>query len=249
MVTAQSIKSTTMWMVEELCFEAAQGVDRSLMQGAPLTRLWADGQLLANAVELSSWGGPQAQAIVCSCGIEGCADGGWVAVYGAGEMAVVVPDFAHMAQDDLAQVFGPPPILQQRGCIALSAAQMAQAHAQVPAWPALPAWPPLSKSLVGRILQWDAPLQVLGRLTGPVALRHEDVLAVSSGTPAARMQQLAQCIDACTSSTSPATLEPWPAGCAPIAFYLDGPGHPSWTPLVEAQGQLWLSPAAGWLLR
>jgi hypothetical protein len=54
----------------------------------PVTQIYADDVMIANAVQLTDWDTERIQVLVCeACGIVHCEPGNWVTVRGAGNAA------------------------------------------------------------------------------------------------------------------------------------------------------------------
>lgn len=223
-----------MWLIRDLTHRRMRLDFSSSGQAAQdVTQLLADGEVLANAMELASWTEERVQLQVCQdCGIEGCAPGGWVAPRLAGDLVVLLPAFASMCSDEYAlDEYRPPAVVERRGIPVLTAV-LAQGVSKRGEW--LP-WPHELPLMTGaelvRWLQWEAPAEVLGRLPQAVAIRQDLVLAssmddhrVATALVAAEIERVAKLDGVLLSAMDPS----W----QPIALHLEGPRFPEWNPAV-----------------
>lgn len=219
------------WLVQRLDVERAVLDFSSSGQGPrTVTQLVADGVVVANATELTSWSGPSSQVEVCdSCGYEGCAPGGWVSVRQAGDVVVWIPAFGELARGDRdGDELAPPAYLKQRGlpCFAGDVA-VALERAVGSRRP----FPPLTRRELALAFQWVAPAGILGAFPEQPAIRRSAVLAVSSGDRAAVLDRLDALLAGAWADDAPVQLERL-SSAEPVELYLDMPMHPGWSPLA-----------------
>jgi hypothetical protein len=153
--------------------------------------LHADGTMVVNAIELAELASSSSQVIVCdSCGTIGCASGNWVVMRRLGFGVVWIPDFERMLVDDFARWRADPPeYLQRRGAALFAGSALAQLQSIVPAL-SVEAVPRLKSWEAARLLQWEAPGNVLGKFPEDPVLRSEIVLAVDPGEVTDRCREL-----------------------------------------------------------
>lgn len=220
-----------MWVVREYQIETRQLDFTSAGLGRDSTRvLSSDSVSIVNALKYFEFEANPAQALVCEhCGTPGCGTSSWVALRSLGSDALFIPAFAEMRQGDweLAE-YGPPPYMESRGALLFPGEIYRALRAEVPGFPSCESLPPLTLGEAIDVLQWEAPLEVLGSFPGPPTLRREDVLAVSSGEIDDAVHALLQLLDDRGAPGRPLS----PAKPAEvISFFLDGPGFPEWSPI------------------
>jgi hypothetical protein len=237
-----------MWRVRQLASRQAKPDFSSSGQASrQLTQVIADGILLANATELSSWNERRVQVIVCeSCGVEHCQPGGWLAPRLAGLDVVFAPAFSDMiAGESERREYAPPAFVADRGVPLLDEDAYASFCKYAGELPLAKDLPVLSGADLVRCLQWEAPLRVLGSFPAPIALRRECLLAVSEGDLAETAEALDATIRQLAASESVA-IRPILPGTTTRTFYLDGQGTLEWPVVaVDAAGTAYIQAAAG----
>jgi hypothetical protein len=193
-------------------------------------QLFLDGTLFANAPDLTSWEADRFQALLCeSCGVEGCKPGGWLVARRAGAYAVFLPAFEAMEQR--AAEYGPPAYVLERGCPVLGEDLYGDLADPVPALPALDLLPPLTGGELARILQLEAPSDVLGVFPDPLAVRRDVIDAVSDGLLEERLDLVDACLSRYAQSSEPIDIVG--EGESPsLVFYLATSPILEWSPLV-----------------
>jgi hypothetical protein len=231
------------WIAETLAFEPVQLDFTSAGLGPHRDRaLVADGVELVNAVRLADLDDEDpVQVIVCrGCGITGCQPGGRVAIRRFGEDVIWLPAFAEMASGEWQmEEYAPPGFMSERGAVLLRAALLEQLEAE--AFLARKA-APLSAREAARIVQWEAPGRVLGQVVEDAKLRSKPI-----AVDAADGAKVAAALDRLLAEhlASDAPVAPI-ADVEPIAFYLDLPDTPAWSPLARTRdGRLVLNLVAG----
>lgn len=235
-----------LWRVEQV--EPARAVLDFSSSGQghrTVTQLVADGEILANAIEFTTWSAGSTQVEVCSeCGVERCASGGWVAPRRSGEHLVWLPAFDELAEDDAE--FGPPRYFAERGLPVFEPPAAGRVAATVGvAFQELRA---LSYREVALLLQWTAPGRLLGLPPAPPRVRREDVLAISSGDREEILGRLDELLAVALRSDAEVVLQSLSDATEPVGFFLDLPGHPEWTPLARFYDRLELR-VAGLVVR
>ena len=82
---------------------------------------------------------------------------------------------------------------------------------------------------VAKLLQWEAPLGVLGPKSDEPAVQRDRVIASAGGELPIQLDTLQRLLDRAVASTGPATVVPATRG---PTLYVDGPKMPAWMPLV-----------------
>jgi hypothetical protein len=228
-----------MWIVERLEIVPKTLDLTSSGQGRESTKaLVADGVEIANALSRIEFGEPT-QLMVCeACGIIHCSSGGWASFRRLGDGLVFVPAFAEMAEEDSAEgEHGPPHFMKRNGIPLLRGAALAHLRA-LPYFERVADLPPLSGTEAARIVQWEAPLALLGRFPGEPRLRREGIAAVNPGDDETTLAEFSRLLAAALASGAPVV----PTDCEPVTFYLEEQrGLPEWTPLGLAGGELVLA--------
>lgn len=205
-----------------------------------------DGERLANAVKLSAWKARSVQAIVCGCGVDGCADGGWVAPRRCGDLVLLLPDFDDLVEDEADPPrHAPPSYVGRRGIPIIRAEAMERAVDALPGWPRRDDLAPLMNASIPRILQWEAPWQMLGRFPEPPRVRRDDILATSEGLPGEQANRIDALLATYAESDSEAAFRATEKGDRVITFYVDAPATMEWCPLVMMDGEPRLSLCPG----
>lgn len=228
-----------MWLIETLTPSWTRSSGSESRPHTNLAGVAADGELLANAVGVSEWKSRFVQAIVCGCGIEGCADGGWVAPRRCGELVLLLPDFDRLAEDEGDPPrHGPPSYVGRRGIPVIRGEAMERAADALPSWPRPRDLAPLMNADIPRILQWEAPWQLLGRYPEPPQVRCEDILAASEGLPNEQASRIDALLLSYAESGAEAAFRPIDNGDRAITLYVDAPSPGEWCPLVVAESDL-----------
>ncbi len=165
--------------------------------------------------------GAPVQVELCSCGHEGCADGGWLVARRTGERVVLLPRFAGFEDDALPKWAAPPEYLSELVVLEPKLASLLSDCALAP----------LRGVEVASMLQWEAPHAMLGRPGSPVRVaRAELILAASNGDdPAAFTARIDVFLT--TLQRDERAFELVPLRGQRVVAYLDG--VPSeWTPIA-----------------
>ena len=212
---------------------------RSSGQSRPtVTQLVAEGEILANAIEFTTWSVDPVQVEVCfDCGVERCAPGGWVSPRRSGDRVLWIPAFDELAEDQ--GEFGPPRYFARRG-VPLFEPEAAKTLAKT-VGVELEDVRPLTSRDVALLLQWMAPSDLLGAAPAAPRVRREDVLAATSGDRDEALDRLDELLAAAIGSDAEVVLQNRCDEADPIRFFLDLPGHPEWTPLVRIHDRVELA--------
>lgn len=224
-----------MWQIDRIEIRRRQLDFTSSTGGRPHTKaLFSDGTCLVNAVSFADLGDDPTQMIVCeACGTVQCQPGGWVGIRRIGNAVAFVPAFAKMLEGESASTeFSPPDYVQSRGVPILSVDVYESLRLGVAELPPLSKLGSLTAAEAVHLLQWDAPLSVLGRFPHPPKLIRNVLLAVSDGELDHECDRLQNFLE--KNIGSPSTLSAiGDASYVPIEFQLDGPGFPTWRPTVR----------------
>jgi hypothetical protein len=224
-----------LWRVQQIEVRRSEVDYTSSGQGRlVVSQLFADGELIANALARTEWGASSVQAMVCAeCGIEGCAAGGWISPRRSDGWVLWLPAFDEMAESARDAHDYRPPACFARG-IPLFGKGVAAALRGLPALREPPA---LRTHELIRAMQWTAPARVFGTFPDDVRLRRDHVLAVSSGERETRLQELERLLEEGLRDTDGVTLRELEPNDESVVFWPDAPGHPAWSPLVLTDGK------------
>ncbi len=240
-----------MWTVRELSVESVSYdfTDAGLGRGRS-NRVLADGVEIANLASTVDLDDVTTQVVVCtSCGYPGCAPGGWVSVRRLGEFALIIPAFSRMAgSEDELREYAPPPYLVERGVLLLGQDNYRVLGGMVERAPSLSAVAPLNGRDAARVVQWEAPGGVLGRMPDPVQPRAEEFLAFEGDLGKEGGLQLLDEAIRQLEGTTAVRLRSLQPQDAPVMAYLDLPRAPGWSPIVRVPGGARLRIGAEWIL-
>src|SRR5688500_13788287 len=95
------------WRVERIELSRSDADYTSSGEGRPIvTELVADGVIVANAMDRTTWNARSVQAMLCTdCGMEGCAPGGYVSPRAIDGSVLWLPAFEEMTESG---AFVPP---------------------------------------------------------------------------------------------------------------------------------------------
>lgn len=228
-----------LWRVQQVGSRESQIDSTSFAQRrSTVTQLLGDGVVIANAMESTTWNGRIVQAMVCTeCGIERCAAGGWISPRAVDGAVLWLPAFEEMAGDaPLAREYRPPEYFE-RGIPLFFEPSVTALLEQVHGFPAVAELFRLRTNELTLAMQWTAVAEVLGTFPGEVRLRHEDVIAVSHGEREMRIREVERLLREGAAASAVVTLRALQPDEEAIAFYLDAPGHPAWSPLAIVGGE------------
>ncbi|MCG6155646.1 hypothetical protein [Rubinisphaera margarita] len=229
-----------MWWIHDLEARDVQLNFSSSGGGHPRTQaIYTDATCLINTTSFIKLDEDAAQLIVCeSCGHIHCEPGGWVHLRRIGEAIVFIPSFSEMLRGEFERTeYAPPDYVTSRGIPTFSREVYEQLLQFAPAFPAVTAIKSLTAAEAVRLIQWTAPLQVLGRFPSRPFLAEDTILAVDSGQLEEQCHRLQEFLD--ENVESEVELKPTSRECTPpLEFYLDGPGFPTWRPVASLEGTL-----------
>ena len=161
-----------------------------------VTQILVDGVLFANAIELSSWNQRRIQLIVCEdCGIEHCAQGGWLTPHVVGTDVIFTPAFSDMLAGATDQAeYAPPGYVKESGIPLFTQETYAILRRYADELPSPGELPELGGADLVRCVQWEAPMRILGCFPEEVALRRNLLVAVSEGDVAQHADNLSTAI-------------------------------------------------------
>jgi hypothetical protein len=224
-----------MWIVNSLESRQVTMDFTSSGQGQPLVHhLVFDGEVVANAIELTDWADEPIQFELCGeCGVVHCKSGGWGLARSLGDAVILMPAFDAMADDPVEYA---PAWMSERGPALVPSPLVERLRGAVPSFPQTQSLRRLSASEAVRSIQLSAPLRVLGEFPEAPVLQRSKLCAVSKGDLIEMSTELDRLL------TSLATQEPvhllkQDSPEDEVTFYLDATGYPEWTPLVESRGR------------
>ncbi len=197
-----------------------------------VTELWAEEELLANAIEFIDWSNDPVQVRVCEkCGVTGCEPGGWLSLRSGGSTALLIPAFSRMAENP--SEYAPPKNVARVGGLIISCSVYDSMRHLIPGLPHPDALPRLSCNEAALVLQASAPGRVLGKFPSPPRLEHSRVLASDPENVKEQIDALNSVLSTFTSSSANATVRPQSSD--PVTLYLNLPGTPAWQPFVSSE--------------
>jgi hypothetical protein len=222
-----------MWSVNAIDIEAT-AVDLDFSSSGQgrraCTAVSAAGISLFNAIEFVEVEPSAVQVELCECcGLPHCSPGGWVAFRRLGERVVWIPAWHRMddGQREMSE-YGPPSFLQCRGAPVFSAAAWDRLRALQSGLPAAHVLQPIDSREAARLCQWSAPARVLGTFPDVPVTRRDQLVAVTDGDLGSEAEGVDQCLREHYESRQVMELVPQQTSVAPIEFWLDLPGTPSW---------------------
>ncbi len=221
-----------MWCIEDYSLETVQLDFTSSSGERPHAHaVVANGVRLVNAAEFADLSTDPTQVHVCEhCGIPGCEEGGYVRLRRIGDYCVWLPIFRSMLIKGWeAQQYAPPTFTEDRGIPVMDRSLFTRLQSQIRGLPAFEALHPLLASDAARIVQWDAPFNVLGPILERPALAKEMVLAVTNGDTVQECHSLQMALDDFIDAENAAVQ--LAVGGDMVEFHLDGPRFPAWTPM------------------
>lgn len=201
-----------------------------------MTQIFADDRLIANAVEYTDWDTERIQLLVCEqCGVVHCEHGNWVTLRASGDYVLFVPAFDDLAgADDMEWMeYQPPQFIERHGCIALGQREYAALRAIAGTLPARDTVTSLRSTEAARLIQWQAPGDVLGDRRADPSVRPEVILASSEGAAEEWTDIVERALHELLESADPAPLVATEPGDVVIELYLDLAGFPSWKALTR----------------
>ncbi len=183
------------------------------------------------------------------CGVEGCATVGWVTLRRLGSFAVAMPAFEEVLDDS----FLPPQAFYTEGTPFVAVKDWVERMPNPETEGYLLSFVDGVERLSGeellRILQWEAPLGVLGHGGDPVEVHDDRVLAASHGSRKDAVLEVTALIDRMERLHEP-NIEPSLPGDEPVVLYLEdeaGFTH-DWPVAVLRDGRWLLSPSPGFVV-
>ncbi len=229
-----------MWNVEDIevstvdldFFSSGQGRRRATAVGAAGVRL-------CNAIELVQVEPTATQVGVCECcGVTRCSPGGWVSFRRIGERVVWLPVWDKMEQGDWeTSEYSPPSFLTCQGVPIFSVHAWDRLRDLQRGFPDAQTLPHINSRETARLCQWSAPGGVLGTFPALPRTCRDLLIAVSCGD----LQAEAKCADQCLlehfEEKENMELVPQHISVAPIEFWLELPGSPSWKSFAHLNNQ------------
>lgn len=221
-----------LWHVGSLETRTARVRSESLGRDVVTSELWADGALLANALERADFGDDELQAVLCrECFIPHCEGGGWLRPRWSGDRLVLAPAWSSMARSGARDAYLLPQSVLLRG-VPLLAPPLARQLVRLA--PALDEpRRPLTASDVARLVTFAAPEGALDVEDASRAVRAENVLASLDGTVADEIASFERLVRAAENDDDPRELRPLRDDERLVTFFFDLPNHPDWSPIAR----------------
>lgn len=209
--------------------------------------LYADDVCISNGIELNNWGDASIQLIVCeSCAFVQCLSGNWGTLRKAGAYVLLIPMFHEMLQSDRDfEELSPPVFLKQHGAMLLALEQYTDLQQIIPSIPTIENIQKLNSAEAARLMQWEAPQEMLGVFPNPVKLEENKLLATDQDSDSAAINQLSNLLNDAIYSSFPVELAPIAAENTLVSFFIiDGIQYTEWRPmgLFGDSSQLVLEP-------
>lgn len=203
------------------------------------TELRSDGHRLSNAIELLRPEGDLLQVELCrACGIQGCENGGWVALRRVGDSVAWVPAFDAMTSDEFCAMerYAPPSFLAKTGLFGFASSEWQDLRERNQSLPAAGSLKPLSNREALSVIQLTAPRRLLGPPAGPPILRRSAILASSEGDLQGQLDLLESAASWLASADGDAELFSSDSAPDVSEFWVDLPGTPAWRQLAIVKG-------------
>lgn len=216
----------------ELDFTSSEGGRRKVRQ------LFVGPTQIANAVEYTDWQDECTQLIVCEeCGTIHCAPGGWVSILQGGDFVVLGPDSRLFDAEEFDRAeYRPPGYVKELGWPYMSLTNYVALRESITELRAVDRLRPLGQREVAAIVQWEAPVRILGRPFEPIAMRKDMILACSIGDVTVEVERLKCLTEIWISRDRAVRLEPCRPDDVPVEFYIDVAGTTTWRPVVLRNG-------------
>jgi hypothetical protein len=219
-----------MWPVNTLTYEQKLLDFSSAGLGQRrVTSLYADGERLANGLELLEFDAATLQVEVCEdCGIPHCATGGWVSLRRLGSSVLWLPCFDEMGKGGAAvNEYAPPNYRYGSPCFGQGT--YAQLRSREPRFPPIDDLRPIRSRDLARLMQLEAPGRALGCFPDQPFLKTDLVVASDHDRPTV-LDALERLLLAAWERDVPVAATP---SATPVTLFLDLPHTPSWTPLAK----------------
>lgn len=228
-----------MWIPSDI--ETKEGVldfTSSGQERRKTKQLVIDGTLVANAIDLTSWEADSFQTLVCSeCGIENCEPGNWMTAKSAGDFAVLLPAFEAMLRNEASRAtFGPPHYLRTKGCLLFNKRAFSRLREYVPRLPQFDELKSLRGFEIQRMLQLEAPHNMLGKPGDVIALRTNHAVASSVGEVGEQLDVVDKMLRR-LADRRPMRLRRLNGSAQLVVISLADAKSTQWTPLAIENGQ------------
>ena len=165
--------------------------------------------------------------------------GGWVAFRRIGERVVWIPAWDEMdiGERQMSE-FRPPEFLHTRGAPVFSPPAWDRVRALHDRLPEPNTLPPINSREMARLSQWSAPGHMLGTFPDVPRLRRDLLATITHGDLASEADCVDQCLLDHFEAKHAMELAPLDPSAAPIEFWLDLPGAPSWKQFAHFVNQI-----------
>lgn len=224
-----------------------------LSSGEPVHRLIVDDTVFSNALECSNWEMNPIQLRVCEeCGRPWCdPQYGWMSLRSSGKDIIFLPAFSEIESSDLGFGFYRPPFFagHQNQAVFLSQDMVGELQSYARNMPPQTDLPNLTYCEVARLIQWEAPFDVLGVFPGSLKLNREVFVTASWENVEEVVEILEKLIGHALSSQAPAVLIPRKPDDILISFFLADIGFVDWKPLAFSDGDWHFHLEPGYLVK
>jgi len=202
---------------------------------------------VVNALELVHWEDYGIQVEVCDhCGCSGCGAGNWISLRRLGDSVVWIPFWSEMLKGEWElSEYSPPYFLRKHGVPIFSAHDWSLLKELIGSIPPIHEIPCLTASEMALIIQAEAPGRVLGEFPQPPKLYKDLIVAVTEGELSDWVRSLQECLSESWSSQVPVDCQSIDSTMKQVEFWMELPGAPSWTPLVQSPNGLYLQSGVG----
>lgn len=221
-----------MWQLSKPTIKKTQ-LKRSGYPKTSITELWDHDIQIINAVEHVNWEDPDLQFQICACGIVGCQPSGWVSLRRTASIAVITPAFESIeeASKGLEADYLPPYYLYEKGAIFAEKDFYTNDLSRLARFPVFEELRPFTSWEMSKLVQWEAPSDVLGHIEGKPSLLPDIVIASSEGSFIEQTEHLISLIESLLSSNHAPKLRRRTHQEQIISLYLDMAGFPQWKAL------------------
>lgn len=226
------------WIVKEIGSHPAElDLSPSSQGSLRVTQILFDGELFANAAEVTSWDADAFQVGICSaCAIEHCERGSWLQLRALGTTAVFVPCFSDLRSNDPLEVeeYAPPDTVRLKGLPVLSDALFSELRSVVARVPTDLA--PMTGREAALAVWFEAPPGVFRETAEGPRLESRSLLATDTeaeldGIARALARQFRELLE----SGSRLTARELRRSDRPIRIFVDDAECTEWTPIAETE--------------
>jgi hypothetical protein len=226
------------WLVDSVTTRRASQSWSDLPILGAIRELLFDDEMIANAIELTTWTAREINTLICPCGMEGCSQDGWVAIRCFADHVAILPCF------DPESGGRPPEGLGRRGVALLRPPQVETLCSAIGV--SAIAHRTTGHDVAGCI-RWEAPGAFLGDPFSPIELDDRMVLAAAGVDRRVWASAFREALGAAAGSKRTYAVRPIASEDLVVPVYVDLEGSPGWAPMAR-RGDAWhLSPLPGFI--